>query len=204
MPPFATSIRYPSGALYRVLRDLPNVSKDNGLKDIVPQDNSAIKLAPCSVGQSNILACRAYAATVDAIVHLHPDWVLHRLPLSHRGRTQWTEACMPVFDRSASRPGRAEANFLRGVLGPAKPNTTSFQRASHDSRRRQRRATVTRALIVLVLLGLFCGSAAMMSDDLRTAPDAAEISPPAAIPAPFRAHTLNTRPTPGEAVAAPA
>ena len=109
---------------------------------------------------------------------------------------------MPVFDRSASRPSHTEADFLRRVLGPAKPKSTSFQRASRDYRRRQRRATVARAVIVLVLLGLICGSAAMMSDNLRTSRGAAVILLPAAAPAPSCAHTLKIRPTPGEVVTA--
>ena len=105
---------------------------------------------------------------------------------------------MPVFDRSASRPSRAEADLLRSVLGPAKPRSTSFQQASREYRRRQRRARVTRAFIVFALLGLFCGSAVMMSDNLRPSPGAAGALPPAAAPAPFRAHALKIRSTPGQ------
>ena len=37
---------------YRALRNSPNVSEDNGLKVNVPQDNSEINRAHCSVGQS--------------------------------------------------------------------------------------------------------------------------------------------------------
>ena len=66
---------------------------------------------------------------------------------------------MPVFDRSASRLRHTEAAFLRDVLGPAKPRSTAFQRASRDCRRRHRRASVTRAVIVLVVLGFICGAA---------------------------------------------
>jgi hypothetical protein len=79
---------------------------------------------------------------------------------------------MPVFDQSASRFDRVDADFLRGVLGPAKRGSTPFQRAAGEYRRRQQRATVTRAMIVIVLLGSFCGSAAMMSDtrQLSSAP----------------------------------
>ena len=35
---------------------------------------------------------------------------------------------MPIFDASASN--RAEADLLRGILGPAKPRDTSLRQAS--------------------------------------------------------------------------
>jgi hypothetical protein len=96
---------------------------------------------------------------------------------------------VPVFDRSASRPGRAEANLLRSVLGPAKRRSTSFHQASRDYRWRQRRASVTRALIVFGLIGLFCGSAVMMGAKLRPPPDAARAFPPGTAQTPFPAPT---------------
>jgi hypothetical protein len=95
---------------------------------------------------------------------------------------------MPIFDHSASRPGCAEAAFLRSVLGPAKPTVSSFQLLSGDFRGRQRRASVKRAMVVFTLLGLFCGSAAMMSEKPQPPPDAGPVSPPAAARAPVRAH----------------
>jgi hypothetical protein len=70
---------------------------------------------------------------------------------------------MPVFDPAASRPARAESTFLRNVLGPAKPKTTFLRQASRDYRRRHRRASLTRALIVLSLIGIFFGSTVLMS-----------------------------------------
>ncbi len=39
---------------------------------------------------------------------------------------------MPVFDRSASESDRVGADFLRGVLGPAKRGSTAFQQASRE------------------------------------------------------------------------
>jgi hypothetical protein len=95
---------------------------------------------------------------------------------------------MPVFDRSASRPGRAEADLLRSVLGPAKPRSTSLRLYSRDYRRRQARATVTRALVVLTLLGCFFGSAVVMSENRRSRPGAVPVLPSGAAQAPVRAH----------------
>ena len=75
---------------------------------------------------------------------------------------------MPVFDRSASRFDRVEADFLRGVLGTGKHEATPFQHASREYRRRQQRAAAARALIVIVLLGVILR---LGSDDERdTAP----------------------------------
>jgi hypothetical protein len=107
---------------------------------------------------------------------------------------------MPVFDRSASRPSHAEADFLRSVLGPAKPQSTSFQ-LSRDYRRRQRRASLARALIVLVLLGFFCASAIVMSETPRLSAGAAPVHPAAAAQVPFRADALKTGSGTGEAIA---
>jgi hypothetical protein len=94
---------------------------------------------------------------------------------------------MPVFDRSASKTGRVERDFLRSVLGPAKPGPTPFQQASRKNGRRLQRATVTRALIVLVLLGSFCGSAFVMSQTRhrphRAAPVLLSAAPQAVLPA---------------------
>jgi hypothetical protein len=95
---------------------------------------------------------------------------------------------MPVFDRSASQPGRAEAELLRGILGPAKPRSTSLRLLSRDYRQRQARATVTRALIVLALLGCFFGSAVVMSGNRRPPPGAVPVLPSGAAQAPVRAH----------------
>jgi hypothetical protein len=47
-----------------------------------------------------------------------------------------------------------------------------------------------RALIVLALLGFFCGSAVMMSENLRPPPDALPVLSSAAAQAPFRAQAL--------------
>ncbi|MPR10411.1 hypothetical protein [Microvirga tunisiensis] len=95
---------------------------------------------------------------------------------------------MPIFDHSASRPGYAEAALLRSVLGSAKPSVSSFQRLSGDFRGRQRRASVKRALVVLALLGLFCGSAAVMSEKPPPPSGPAPVRPPAAAQGPVRAH----------------
>jgi hypothetical protein len=95
---------------------------------------------------------------------------------------------MAIPDHSASRPGWAEAALLRSVLGPAKPSFPSFQLLSGYFRGRQRRASVKRAMVVLALLGLFCGSAVVMSEKPPPPPGAVPISPPAAAQAPVRAH----------------
>jgi len=95
---------------------------------------------------------------------------------------------MPIFDHSASRPGCAEANLPQSVPGPAKPSFPSLQLLSGDFRGRQRRASVKRALVVLALLGLFCGSAAVMSERPQPPPGAAPVWLPAAAQAPVRAH----------------
>src|SRR4051794_38949959 len=106
---------------------------------------------------------------------------------------------MPIFDLSASQTGRVEADFLRNVLGPAKPGSTPFQQASGDYRRRQQRATMTRALIVLVLLGGFCGSAFVMSETRRPPTGAAPILLGAVSQTFFPAPALETSATPGQA-----
>jgi hypothetical protein len=103
---------------------------------------------------------------------------------------------MPIFDRSASRPNCAEAGLLRSVPGLAQPNSLSFQLLPLDDRRRQQRASAKRASIVLALLGLFCGSAVVMSEKPQPSPGAAPISPPAAAQAPVRAHAKAWRALP--------
>ena len=45
-----------------------------------------------------------------------------------------------------------------------------------------------RASVVLALLGLFCGSAAVMSEKPQPPPGAAPVSPPTAAQAPVQAH----------------
>src|SRR5215217_299604 len=99
---------------------------------------------------------------------------------------------MPVFDRSASRPDRAEAELLRSVLGPAKPRTTSLRTLSREYRQRQVRESVTRAFIVLALLAAFCGSAVLMSETNRPPPGAKMLSPPRASQAPALPHADST------------
>jgi len=110
---------------------------------------------------------------------------------------------VPVFDSSSSQLGRAEANLLRSVLGPAKRRSTSFQQASRDYRWRQRRATVTRAFIVFGLIGLFCGSAVMMGAKLSPPLDAAGTFPPAAAPPPSPAPAPKRSEQPSSAPASP-
>ena len=95
---------------------------------------------------------------------------------------------MPIFDPSASRPKCAEADFLRSIFGLAKLKSLSFQLLPHDDRGRHRRASVKRASIVLALLGLFCGSAVVMSEKPRSSLGAAPVELPAAAQAPVRAH----------------
>jgi hypothetical protein len=70
---------------------------------------------------------------------------------------------MPVFDSSTSKPSRAEAELLHGVLGSANPRLTSLQQASRAYRRRQTRAKIVRALVAVALLGGFFGSAFVIS-----------------------------------------
>ena len=92
---------------------------------------------------------------------------------------------MSIFDRFASRPAGA-AGHLR-VPGLAKSGSP-FVLLCGD-RGGQRRARVTRALIVLALLGLFYGSAAIMSEKPQPPPGAAPVWPPATAQGPFE-HTL--------------
>jgi hypothetical protein len=70
---------------------------------------------------------------------------------------------MPVFDGSSSRPRRSDADMLRDVLGPARPRVTSLRAASRAYHQAQRRTMLKRALIVVVSLGSFLGSAFVMS-----------------------------------------
>jgi hypothetical protein len=95
---------------------------------------------------------------------------------------------MPIFDRSASRPSCAEAGLLGGVPGLASPRSPSVRPLPREDRRRQRRASIMRASVVLALLGLFCVSAVVMSEKPQPPPGAAPVSPPAAAQAPVRAH----------------
>jgi hypothetical protein len=74
---------------------------------------------------------------------------------------------MPIFDRSASQSSRAEARLLRSILGPGKRRATTLQSAWRDHRRRQRRAMLKRAFLVLALGGSLVGSALMMSPSPR-------------------------------------
>jgi hypothetical protein len=105
---------------------------------------------------------------------------------------------MPVFDRSASRFDRVEADFLRGVLGTGKHEATPFQHASREYRRRQQRGAAARALIVIVLLGSFCGSAAMMSETRHLSSEAAPMALNAPSLALFSARALKTASAPVE------
>jgi hypothetical protein len=107
---------------------------------------------------------------------------------------------MPVFDRSAVQSARVDADFLRSVLCPAKRGSTSYQQASREYRRRQQRATAARALIVIVLLGTFCGSAVVMSETPRLPSDAGPILPNASSRAPYLACALRTASAPFEDV----
>ena len=49
-------------------------------------------------------------------------------------------------------------------------------------------ASIMRASVVLALLGVFCGSAVVMSEIPQPPADAAPVSPPAAAQAPVRTH----------------
>ena len=95
---------------------------------------------------------------------------------------------MPIFDHPASRPGCAEANLPRSVLGLAKPSFPSFQHLSGNFRGRQRLASVKRVLVVLALLGLFCGSAAIMSEKPQPPPGAAPVWHSPTAQGPVRTH----------------
>jgi hypothetical protein len=95
---------------------------------------------------------------------------------------------MPFLDRSASRPGCAEAGLLGSSLGLASPRSSFRLMLQGNYCVRQRRASVMRALIILALLGLFCGSAVMMSEKPQPPPDAAPVQPPDPVQAPVRAH----------------
>ena len=65
---------------------------------------------------------------------------------------------MPIFDHSASRPGCAEANLLRSVLGPAKPSSrpsNSFRvRLSRAATARERQARLDRPRFARTVLRL--------------------------------------------------
>jgi hypothetical protein len=95
---------------------------------------------------------------------------------------------MPIVDRSASRPSGAEAGLLGRVPGLASHRFPSVRPLPREDRGRQRRASIMRASVVLALLGLFCGSAFVMSENPQPPPGAAPISPPGAAQAPVRAH----------------
>lgn len=95
---------------------------------------------------------------------------------------------MPVFDRYASRLNCAETGLPGRVPGLVSPGSSSVRPLPCGDRRRQRRASIMRASVVLALLGLFCGSAVVMSEKPQPSPGAALVSPPAAAEAPVRAH----------------
>jgi hypothetical protein len=103
---------------------------------------------------------------------------------------------MPFFDRSASSPGCAEAGLLGRVPGLASPRPPSAQSLPREDRRKQRRASIMRASVVLVLLGLFCGSAVVMSEKPQPSPGVVPVSPPAGAQAPVRAHAKAWRALP--------
>jgi hypothetical protein len=69
---------------------------------------------------------------------------------------------VPSFDNRSSKLDGREAEFLRGVLGPGKPQKTSLRVAVAGYRSRQRRAMFRRGLVVLLLLGGVCGSALIL------------------------------------------
>ena len=69
---------------------------------------------------------------------------------------------MPSFEGTTSRPSPAEADLLRGVLGPVRPRETTLRAASRAYHRSQR-AVLRRAIAVCVLLGVFLGSASLMT-----------------------------------------
>jgi hypothetical protein len=95
---------------------------------------------------------------------------------------------MPIFGRSASRPVCAEAGLLGSVLGLASSRSPSARSLPREDRRKQRHASIMRASVVLTLLGLFCGSAFVMSEKSQPPLGAAPASPPAAGQVPDRAH----------------
>ena len=70
---------------------------------------------------------------------------------------------MPSFDGASSRPSRVEADLLRGILGPPRLRETSLRAASRAYHRSQRRAVLRRAIAVCVLLGVFLGSASLIT-----------------------------------------
>jgi hypothetical protein len=107
---------------------------------------------------------------------------------------------MPIFDRSASRPGCAEADLLGSVPGLANPRSPAVRPLPRDDRRRQRRASIMRASVVFALLGLFCGSAVVMSEKPQPPPGAAPVLPPAAAQAPVRAHAKAWRALPASSL----
>jgi hypothetical protein len=85
---------------------------------------------------------------------------------------------VPSFDNHSSKLDGREAEFLRSVLGPGKPQNTSLRVAVAGYRGRQRRAMFRRGLVVLLLLGGVCGSALILGGS-RTpiAPDSVGGSP---------------------------
>jgi hypothetical protein len=69
---------------------------------------------------------------------------------------------VPSFDKHSSNPSGSEAAFLREVLGPGTPRSTSLRTAAIGYRRRRRRAVVSRAVIALILAAGYCGSALVL------------------------------------------
>jgi hypothetical protein len=105
---------------------------------------------------------------------------------------------MPIFDRFASRPAGVEAGHVR-VLGLAKFGSPSV--LLRGNRGGQRRARVTRALIVLALLGLFCGSAVVTSERPHSPSVALRVEPTTVAQMHDRAHAeaWAALPAPGSA-----
>ena len=160
----------------------------------MPQDNSAINPGHCSVALSKRpswligqFASDDAVVTVPALVAFR-----HRRSDATRstiGTNSGQRQSMPIFvDRSVSRPGCAAACLLRSVPVLAKHSDLSFQRFPLDDLGRYQHPSVTRAAIVLALLGLFCGSAIVMSEKPQPSPVAAAVWPPAAAQAPGQTH----------------
>jgi hypothetical protein len=75
---------------------------------------------------------------------------------------------MPIFDQSSSQAARNDAGRLRAGLGPRKAHSSPFRRLASDYRRRERRARVTRAGVVVGLTSLLGGSAMLASRESAT------------------------------------
>src|SRR3954468_2115861 len=75
---------------------------------------------------------------------------------------------MPIFDQCSSQAARNDAARLRAALGPRKAHSTPFRQIASDYRRRERRARVTRAVVVVGLISLVGGSAVLASRESET------------------------------------